>query len=398
MKIKNPLRILNKTVTNIINNIFDKPVLHSASILIFVFTLVIVANLFNKKFSSVLQTSKDNNSFSTYFLTVFEGTKAIQEELGYLEEDLLSKNVLFYIYTPDLNYRIRVGGTGASAFTDDQLILVAIDEVYQQQLEDHIYNRCSYFDVLNLPESRYKELSVEAKLNHVFSCPVYDINGLIGYVAVAYNSLELPMNKEIISDKLRFSINSIQNLVRLENLQASNFNKQELFIPPTSTEFREEIVKDSQEFFNKKNINNFVASVYYFNPSKTNFISLMRLDNNNKIPGFIPGEEVFQITTPSLRRVVRTVKNKKCYYLKVEDETSFENGINNDIYKLYLKSYNLNHVVICPIIKGNGEIIGMSEIGFVKNKQPILVKDFINLTKEYTNLVRDRVYLYLYLN
>lgn len=335
-------------------------------------------------------------TFSSYFLIVFDITRKMKAELTLLKNELDATAAQLFIYTGDLNYRAKVTTTDENNRVEDQeFVPVTLDDIYKQQLEDHIYNRCSYFKVDELPEGDFKANVIDEQRRHVFTCPILTEKGLLGYLKVGYNSLALPFEIDEIKNKMRLAVSNIELGINPNEVNLDNFSDEELFVPPSSDEFRKQLLNNTKEFFKRKDvIDNTVVTVYYMNPSKTNLSPLLRLKNNERISGFIPGRNPFQLTGSSLRQMGINLINKQCY--KVENAN---NKLRTDKYKIYLDSYSAKRAYICPIVRGDGEVIGAVEI--VDKNEGIYSKQdklYNNIAEEFANYIREDVFLYLYLN
>lgn len=384
--------------SKLLDRILESPLTIFLSILILSSSLTGLSFILNRNAARFLQKeSYFDYTFSSYFLIVFDITRKIKEELILLINELDASAAELFIYTGDLNYRARVTTTeDNNRVEDQQFVPVTIDEVYKQQLEDHVYNRCSYFKVEDLPNGDFKSNVVSEQRRHVFTCPILTEKGLLGYLKVGYNSLLLPYGITEIKNKMKLSVSNIELDIDPSKVDLDNFSDEELFVPPTSSEFRGQLLKSIQDFFKRKElVDNTVVTIYYFNPSKTNISPLIRLNNNDRVSGFIPGRNPFQFTGPSLRQMGTNLINKECY--KVENAG---NNLQLDKYKIYLDSYSAKRAYICPIIRGDGEVIGAAEIvdmnDGIYSKQDN--KKYNDMAKELANYVREDVFLYLYLN
>lgn len=377
-------------------SLWDSPWGIAVFIASFMILIILIARLFSTNVHSFFSPNITDNSYSRYFLTIFNVNTRIKDELDFLNTDLESTAVQFYVYTPDLQYRVKAGGAGEITISDNEFVLVSTDQVYAQQLEDHIYNRCSYFDVLKLPDSEYKAIVLTSRRRHVFSCPINTQKGLEGYIAVSYNTISLPTNIEEIKNIIRFSIANIIEKMNLDTININQLTDEELFIPPTSKEFRQQIIKSSQDFFDKQTTfdpEGIVVTAYFFNPGQTTLSPLMRLVGNKTIPGFVPGRDKIQLTGRDLRPLAdRLIKKKQCYVIPhIRDLDP------NSRLAYYMKSFTIGYLHICPIVQGDGQVIGAAEIG-IKETYDISHHTLHIKLNEFTNWIRDDVYLYLYLN
>ena len=365
-------------------DIYENPIQLFIVILFFAVGTIIFSNIFSSGVSTFFTSSNSQaRTYSNYFLSLYNSNVKLEEELDVLLVEEKASSVFFFLYTPDLTHRILSLPAGELS-NESEFQRVDTDEIYSQQLEDHIYDRCSYFEINSLDnDSEYKQIAVSSGFFHTVSCPVYHNNALIGYVALAFKSVELPKEIKELLASLKFSITRLTPHLDLESIELGLGNKVG-FVPPTSDEFRDEIIKLSQDFFNSKNTNKQFVTVYFLNKNKSLMAPIMRLRNNEKINGFRVGSNPIQLTR--VRTKTDQLLSGSCIYISSsEQDTS---------YQTYLKSESLPYTVLCPIISGTGNTIGVTELYISETDS---ISDVQLIAKEFSDYIRDQVYLYIYL-